>query len=611
MMLRGWLTLLLGLACTACMPTRQQVREALVDVAPRQATALSCARDDRCALPSPLRALGEQHLDAIPARHRVVTLESGEDALLARIHLIRAARESIELQAFIFAEDDAGQLVLQELLAAAKRGVRVRVLLDQLFSPDDVDRLAELALAHRGFELRLYNPTFGEASTDKLQFLAGILCCFTRFNQRMHNKLLLVDGMLAITGGRNVENRYFDWDPQFNYRDRDILVVGPVVHEMLRSFDTFWQHRLSVPLAALRDVRRVLRRGPPQAEPPPPIQRGNSMLDISAQADSWRLIERRLVAPGLDVHKVEFLSDLPNKPFSRQQRNQRRDLSARLRGLLSEAQQRVLLQTPYLVFSDAAQAQFRALRRRPQPPQIIVSTNSLAATDAFPVYALSHKYKRRYVREFGFQIYEYKPYPASAPVNPAASGALDAKALRAWRSESRRNFGGSGRAARRGPLPLRQAGMRIGLHAKSLVIDEAVGMIGTHNFDPRSDRLNTESVVLVRDAAFARQLARTILRDTLPENSWVIARRPRPPVLSGLNYQLGKVSERLPLFDLWPWRYATSWDMLPGCSPLPPSHPRFAECYRPVGDFPEVALFGKSLYTRILTAFGAGLAPIL
>ena len=91
------------------------------------------------------------------------------------------------------------------------------------------------------------------------------------------------------------------------------------------------------------------------------------------------------------------------------------------------------------------------------------------------------------------------------------------------------------------------------------------------------------------------------------------APRPKPPVLSGLNYSVGKVFEQLPLFDFWPWRYATSWEYrgLPECTPVPPEHPRFAECYQPVGDFPGVQLELKGIYTRILTAFGAGLAPIL
>jgi len=227
------------------------------------------------------------------------------------------------------------------------------------------------------------------------------------------------------------------------------------------------------------------------------------------------------------------------------------------------------------------------------------------------VYALSHKYKRRYLREFGFQIHEFKPFPLSAPIDVDATGALGTEALGAYATESRRAFGSSSRRARRGPLPLRAAGVRIGLHAKSLVIDERIAMVGTHNFDPRSDQLNTESLLLVHDAEFSRALRASILHDIRPENAWTIARRPRSPVLPALNYQMAKLTERLPIFDLWPWRYATSWEIKPGCSPVATSDPKFADCYTPVGDFPEVDVSGKSFYTRIITAFGAGLAPIL
>ena len=164
------------------------------------------------------------------------------------------------------------------------------------------------------------------------------------------------------------------------------------------------------------------------------------------------------------------------------------------------------------------------------------------------------------------------------------------------------------------PVPLKHAGVRIGLHSKSLVVDERIGVIGTHNFDPRGDHYNTESAVVIEDPVFARALADSIRRDIAPANSWVIARRDSATPFSGLEYSIAKVSEYLPLFDLWPVRYATSYEFVPGprCpAPLSPRHPDFRACYRAVGDFPEVDLGLKSVTTRIFTAFGAGLAPIL
>nr|WP_221281994.1 phospholipase D family protein [Chiayiivirga flava] len=619
------------------MPSRKDIREAVADARAQQDTAIACDRADHCALASPLRELGDAALDASTPqapRHHVALLENGPDALLARINLIRAARRSIDVQSFIYAQDDAGFFVLGELLGAARRGVKVRVLLDQLFSVDDVKLLAGLARAHVNFELRLYNPTFGEAQTGPVQFVAGIVCCFFRFNQRMHNKLLLVDGAVGVTGGRNYQNRYFDWDPEYNYRDRDILVAGPAAAQMQDSFDAFWRHQRSVPVAALRDVRRWVERdeGDGAAMDAPRLTDAARILDLSAQADNAALVAQR-IGPVFDVGPVEYVSDLPNKAFE-SNTDAERDLTRRLQTLFLGARERIVLQTPYLVFSGTAQDHFRDLQERDPPPRVIVSTNSLASTDAFPVYALSHKYKRRYLREFGFEIHEYKPFPASAPIDVASTGALGREvansvpynALKSsgsggrerdpsrYATESQRRFGagsGPGRNVDPGPLPLERAGVRVGMHAKSIVIDDALALVGTHNFDPRSDKLNTESAVIVHDRAFAEALAANILHDTLPENAWTIARRPRPPVLSGVNYSLGKVFEALPLFDFWPFRYATSWEIKPGCAPLRIDDPGFEACYEPVGDFPEVDVPLKSIYTRVLTAFGAGLAPIL
>jgi putative cardiolipin synthase len=160
-------------------------------------------------------------------------------------------------------------------------------------------------------------------------------------------------------------------------------------------------------------------------------------------------------------------------------------------------------------------------------------------------------------------------------------------------------------------VPLKRAGVRIGLHAKSLVVDRRIAVVGSHNFDPRSDDYNTESMVVVYDTAFATRLAESIERDMAPGNAWVVAPKEKLPILWGLNYNLGKLSEKLPVFDIWPLPYATSYELKPGCAPRPPTAEDFHECYVPVGDFPEVNLGLKGIYTRVITIFGAGLIPIL
>ncbi len=634
LLLRGLLPWLV-LACSACatLSTAQRERAAMVAIEARD-SGDTCKRADHCAQVSPLRDLGDAaFIASAPAsatpRHYALILDRGSDALLARIHLIRSARHTIDLQTYIFDEDDAGQLVLDELLLAARRGVRVRVLIDQLAALEDNRTLAALAGAHANFALRVYNPIFGSARISYPEYLLAAACCWRRLNQRMHSKLLLVDGAAGISGGRNYQDDYYDWDSEYNFRDRDVLVVGPVAREMAANFDAFWDSRRSVAAEQLNDVGRLLlREGVPAVRPPQYVDTARA-ADMSRAADDMELVRERLVSPAMPVTRVEYLADLPQKHRSSAPPDERAPASHGLRDLIASAQREVLLQTPYLVLSDPAQQLFRDLQKRDAPPRIIVSTNSLAATDAFIAYALSHKYKRRFLRDFGFDIYEYKPFPEDAPIDVAsmASAAAaatpeDEKAVRSGEQhDPRRAPLGREHIATRylgrnanDPVPLRRAGMRIGLHAKSLVVDDRVGVVGTHNFDPRGDRYNTESAVVIDDPVFARALAASIRRDIAPANSWVIARRDKAPVLSGLEYSLGKISEHLPIFDLWPVSYATSYDFVPGpgCAlPLPPDHAEFRQCYRAVGDFPEVNIGLKALSTRIFTAFGAGLAPIL
>jgi len=345
-------------------------------------------------------------------------------------------------------------------------------------------------------------------------------------------------------------------------------------------------------------------------------------------------VRQRLVNAAMAVDSITFIADLPGKHRRNQDTPAAIRTAPELLDLVATAEREVLLQTPYLVLSKPARALFTELQTRTAPPEVMVSTNSLAATDAFITYALSYKYKRRYLREYGFQMYEFKPFPEDAMVDLDATGAvdvvwnedgsvaLDARPARARRRDPARKDGRHRRPLSREYAALRYAGIgvnrrvpvartgvRFGLHAKSLVIDDNIGVVGTHNFDPRGRNYNTENAVIIHDSAFAQALSASIRRDMRPENAWVIAPR-APSMLTGV----GRLSERLPIFDLWPLRYATSYEFTPSAEcpvPLPPSAPGFFACYTAIGDFPEVATGFRRLWTRIFTAFGAGLAPIL
>jgi phosphatidylserine/phosphatidylglycerophosphate/cardiolipin synthase-like enzyme len=598
-----WLVLAASLLLAGCGLNRPLARRADAIVAATRPQAVDCTREDHCAIDSPYHGLAARaradSREGAPV-HYVDVLERGEDSLLLRVHLIRAARRSIDIQTFIWADDDAGWLVLDELAAAARRGVRVRVLADQLFSLDDVEWLARIARMHANFEFRLYNPTFAEAVTQPLEFAAGLLCCFSRFNQRMHNKLLLVDGEIGIAGGRNYENRYFDWDQEFDYRDRDMLVLGPAAGaEMQASFDRFWAHPRAVPLTRLNDVnRRLVADGDARTPLQPRSSVDRDRIDsLRARASDAGYVRAQFASRALRTGRVDYFSDAPDKA-ARPDDPALLELTTHISGLLRGAQHRIVFETPYLVLSRRAREVFQDLRRRTPPVEVLVSTNSLAATDAFYVYALSYKYKKRYLKRYGFEIHEFKPFPDDAAAFVAGYDRLV-------------GGGNAGRYARYGRAPLLRGGVRLGLHAKSLVIDDRISLIGSHNFDPRSDDYNTESGFIIYDAAVAARVSAAIERDAAPGNAWTIAKRRRGGLLGRLNNAIADVSTSLPLFDLWPFRYATSFELAPGCAPSRPGTPGFYDCHVDVGDFPEVDLPLKTIYTRIVTAFGAGLVGIL
>ncbi|MHC1480980.1 phospholipase D-like domain-containing protein [Frateuria aurantia] len=626
-----WLLLagLLSLLLQGCALSPLKVSQARQQLALSAAQPSPCEQQsDHCAHPSALLDLARQALQRsrpdAPV-NAVTLLDRGDDALASRLNLIAAARHSIDVQTFIWSEDDVGNLMLDALIQAARRGVQVRILADQLFSFNDPLLLDKLARADPHLQVRLYNPTFQQARTSPLEFAAGIACCFAHFNQRMHNKVMIVDDVAGITGGRNYEDRYFDLDPDFDYVDRDVLVGGPVAQSMTDSFQQFWNHRRSVSVVALRDVNaQILRDRPPYpAWRTPSYRQPQIIAAIRAQAEDPAWIQGHLVGASLLTGKVSFLSDLPSKTDDPARRHALA-YTQRVMQMISQAHFEVILQTPYLVMSRRSRKVFSHLHAEEDPPRVVISTNSLASTDAFAVYAASYKHRYRYLDKFGFEIYEMKPqHPVTGGESMARDLGLlpDTSSYQTSRHPNRNvrseHAGLLGLYRRHLEVPLRDhdaavEAQRFGLHAKSMVIDDHLVMIGSHNLDPRSDHYNTEAGVIIDDARLANAVRESILDQTQPDNAWVIAPRPwSTPVLGAINRQLSIASESLPTLDLWPYRYATSYQIKPGCTPLRPDSPRFRDCYVPAGDFPDVALSAKLILTRLITAFAAELNGVL
>ncbi len=587
----GFLLMLL-LALQGCAPSKALLRQAEQRVVAEQNHAINCQRADRCATPSLLRDQIAQSAAAAEdgqLLHFVDSLDHGEDSLLLRLHLIRSAQRSIALQSYVVAEDEAGYLLLHELLQAARRGVRVRMLVDQLFSVDNPGLLARLALEHSQFELRMYNPTFNKAHTSKLEFAGGILCCLPTFHQRMHSKLLLVDGEVAISGGRNYQNRYFDWDPLFNYLDRDVLVIGPVIAEMERAFELYWDYRDTVTAAALTDVARYLVDPSDHAGDMLVLSRARHIGEMVSVLENWQALSARLNRAPMPVQEVEFYYDLPGKRGARASSAGHTDITSTIRELVTSAERELLIQTPYLVLSSEARRSFRRLRRNRPDLQIRVATNSLASTDHYVVYAITQKYRRRFIFDLGFNIHELMPYPAVAPLRVAGYQRLSQEAIALGQ----------------------KTGTRVGAHAKTIVIDNEVVLIGSHNFDPRSDNINSESGVLIRDRAFAEHVAAIIEQDMAPDSAWVINHREEIPILSCFSRAAARVSESLPLFDLWPYRYTTSYQLREGFDPVGREDPRFFEHYKAVGDYPGVPSAARPFKVWFISAFGDFAVPIL
>jgi phosphatidylserine/phosphatidylglycerophosphate/cardiolipin synthase-like enzyme len=230
-------TLIPILLCFGC--AQYTIDKAVLIERDSQTTCIEDATD-RCALLSQLQDLADQTMlrpDACEPLHYIGILGIGEDALLARIHLIRAARESIVLQTFIWDDDEVGQLIFMELLKAARRGVKVRMVLDQFGCYVRPKVMAAMDTAHENIEIKLYRPIMKRGGKSKAQDIGNIVTDFRTLYMRMHNKLFAVDERIGIVGGRNVQDSYFDHGNKVNFKDLDLLVVGPVQKICLSLFN--------------------------------------------------------------------------------------------------------------------------------------------------------------------------------------------------------------------------------------------------------------------------------------------------------------------------------------------------------------------------------------
>ena len=561
--------------CAVNQATIQKVEQA-IEI--KKDSTLTCPPEERnrCAIQTPFAA--EFEAAKQEDKNRMLLLEKGEEALLLRLHMIRAAQESIEIQSFIWVNDEAGHLIIRELLAAAKRGVKVKVIIDQLFSVGNSWLVTDIATLHQNLEFKLYNPVFHDAHTSAFEFFSALACCIARLNKRMHNKTFIVDNKYGIVGGRNYQSRYYDWDESFNYKDRDVLAIGKVVSVISTSFDSFWRSPHVVPVEHLRDVSaRILKNEKSKIDWQHPLPKKATQL--LALAKNSNHIVTTFFPEIIPVNHVEYFSDTHDKPFNKAARSTNKQLTQKIHQYFADAEHKILIQTPYLVFSRKARKTFKKLRRNNPDLEFLVSTNSLASTDAYYVYAISFKYKRFYLKKLGMQIYEYKDQPGMIE-DIFSSTSIDENT-------------------------------RFGMHGKSFVIDEYISMIGSHNFDPRSDVLNTESGFVIKSKEFAKVLSTNIQADMSDQNSWLVAAKQQIPFFSRISGVFATISRKLPIFDIWPFRYSTSYRLKEGYPEVPSNHADFHQNYEPIGNFPNVDLSSKQIQTIIISAFAGFAEPVM
>lgn len=413
-----------------------------------------------------------------------VLLDTGRQAFTHRASLIDAAERAIDAQYYIWNADESGRALAARVLAAADRGVRVRVLLDD-FGIGTKDDVLYALDTHPNVEIRLYNPLPPQMRKGIRRWL-GLIAEMDRLAPRMHNKLLFVDASVAVAGGRNIGNEYFDMSETRNFRDRDVMFTGAIIPRAGASFDASWNSEGAYPIksvssirldeseanAVLSRLREHARTGP--APLPAPASRDAALAAIAQafEAATWAPAELHFNQPPTHDEPPSF-----DKPG---------DIAVALLDLISDTQDSLLIESGYLISGETALETYAGLRAR--GVQVRALTNSLASNDVVPLHA-GYTRSRRQVIERGVELHE----------------------LRADAASCERLVGDPTRCAPKA---------RLALHAKSMVFDNRIVYVGSFNLNPRSAFLNTETAVVVHSPELAARISRDIEENLAPENSW-------------------------------------------------------------------------------------------
>jgi putative cardiolipin synthase len=463
----GFALVILGLALGACSSMR-----------PDFAKPSSKALPPTTSTPSAryIHAEVDKHLDQSGFR----LLTESNNALMSRIALADHAKNSIDLQYYIFNNDATGRLVAQHLLSAADRGARVRILLDDINVNGAIEMMDALD-AHPGIEVRLFNPlqTRDPSFLSKaMQFMLDA----RRLNRRMHNKSFIVDNTVAIVGGRNVGDDYFDAGNDTNFRDLDLIAIGPVVKEASRAFDEYWNCKAAYPVTAFR--------GQKASHYDLAQLRDDLGRDARAFAESdYALATLDDLPDGPSADRpgrwfwgsAVLVADQPEKIDSGEDRPELR-IGPQIKTMTDQAQQELLLISPYFVPGKDDTRYLAAIAKRSVTVKVL--TNSLASNDE-PATHAGYSRHRRALLEGGVQLYELR----------AGAGAAQ-------------------------PVTAKGHSSGLSLHAKAIVVDAQLVFIGSMNMDQRSKLLNTEMGIIVDCPQLASAVKAFVDTATLPTNAY-------------------------------------------------------------------------------------------
>ena len=403
-------------------------------------------------------------------------LNTGDEALQWRLRAMDSADRSIDLQTFLWKNDPTGLRIIRHILAAADRGVRIRILVDDTFTLNENDTIYNID-RHPNIQFRIYNP-FGRRYDSMVLRQLMNLGEFTRLNHRMHNKVLVVDNRAAILGGRNLADEYFGFHPSANFRDMELLAAGPVVQSISQRFDDYWNSNWSFPVGRILDIPapdRDLEALRVWLEENLDLKQ---VEDPAARHAAWLAVARSGISG-----EAFLLSDQPAHENPAAASELPTQLAQALITWMERADSELVLVSAYLIPTPELEDAIERAERRGVSVRIL--TNSLRSNN----HTAAHSAYRNHIKRL------------------VGHGA-DVHEMRA-RAKDRSIY-----------MQTPVAEKDLGLHAKLLLIDDDLTFIGSANLDPRSLRLNTEIGILVRSTEFNRLLREKLEIDFHTRNAW-------------------------------------------------------------------------------------------